>query len=115
MVSDPASELMRLLSPNLVYVHATGLVHNRDQLLEFLGTRIRYHDVQRRALRIVETGDLAWMTGFMRFTGQRLQSGEAVDACSFVSQVWERDAGVWTLRVFQSTKVDTPLWEAATD
>ena len=115
MVNDPAGELASLLSPDLVYVHATGLVHSREQLMEFLRTRIRYHDVQRRALRLVEAGDVAWMTGLMRFSGQRLQTGESVDACSFVSQVWERNEGIWTLRVFQSTRVDTPLWEAAKD
>ncbi len=113
MVSDPAGELVSLLSPNLIYVHATGLVHSRDQLVEFLNTRIRYHDVQRRALQIVEAVDVAWMTGFMRFSGQRPQTGEAVDACSFVSQVWERDAGLWTLRLFQSTKVESSLWDGA--
>ena len=113
MVSDPGGELASLLSPDLVYVHATGLVHSRDQLMEFLRTRIRYHDIQRRALRLVEAGDVAWMTGLMRFWGQRPQTGEAVDACSFVSQVWERHGEIWTLRVFQSTKVDAPLWDSS--
>jgi hypothetical protein len=115
MVCDPAGELAGLLASDLVYVHSTGLVHNRDQLLAFIGRRIRYDAIQRRALHVTEAGGVAWMTGFMRFSGQRPQTGETVNGCSFVSQIWERAGDTWTLRVFQSTKVDEALWGSVKD
>lgn len=99
-----------VLDPQLVYVHSTGLVNDKPQLLDFLAHRIRYEAVERQGLVVHHHGDAAWMTGLMRLQGRRVPGGEAVASTTFVSQLWVHAADAWRLRGFQSTRVDDAMW-----
>lgn len=110
LVAGDLSAIDALLDPQLVYVHSTGLVHDKPQLLDFLAHRIRYEAVERQGLAVHHQGDMAWMTGLMRLRGQRVPGGEAVASTAFVSQLWVHAADAWTLRGFQATRVDDAVW-----
>lgn len=110
LVSGDLASVAAVLDPQLVYVHATGLVNDKPALLDFLAHRIRYETVERQGLVVHRHGDMAWMTGLMRLRGRRLPGGDAVASTSFVSQVWLHVAGAWTLRGFQGTRVDDAMW-----
>lgn len=100
-----------MLSPRLVYVHAPGTVHDRNELLTFLRTQVRFQSVERAGMTLEVHGDVAWLTGFMRLAGQRLANGADFTSVSFATQVWCREAdAVWRLAVFQSTRIDEALW-----
>ena len=101
-----------LLAPDLVYVHAPGAVHSREQLLAFLRERVRYDAVERGPLALHVHGDVAWVTGLLRMTGHRLPGNELVAAVSFVTQVWRHGEAGWKLVLLQSTKLDEALWNA---
>lgn len=113
LVSGDLADVGSMLDPQLQYVHSTGLIHNRQALLEFLAHRIRYQSVERQGLAVLDNGDAAWMTGLMRLRGERLPSGEAVASTAFVSQLWVRAADGWALRGFQATRVDDAVWPRA--
>lgn len=101
-----------LLAPELVYVHAPGVLHDRAGLIEFLRDKVRYASVERRGLRVRAHGNLAWVTGLMRIEGQRQPGGEPILAVSFVTQVWREGGNGWQMLLLQSTKVDHGRWDA---
>ncbi len=112
LVAGDLAGVSALLAPDLVYVHAPGIVHDRDALMHFLRMQIRFSAVERRGVRVRAARDTAWTTGWMRIAGHRQPGGEAVAGVSFVTQVWRRAGGAWQMALFQSTRVDDAAWPA---
>ena len=113
--SGDLADIESMLDPHLQYVHSTGLIHNKPELLEFLAHRIRYRAVQRAGLTVRCSGDVAWMTGLMQLRGERVPSGEAVASTAFVSQLWVAVADQWKLTGFQATRVEDGVWTRSRD
>lgn len=113
--SGRMSEVESMLDARLLYVHSTGVIHNKPEFLEFLAHRIRYQAVEREGLTVHGSGDVAWMTGLMRLRGQRVPSGEAVASTAFVSQLWVIVADQWKLMGFQATRVEDSVWTRSRD
>jgi hypothetical protein len=94
-----------LLHPDLRYVHATGIQHDRDGYLQTLPTGPRFLEVVLTPEQILDLAEGAALSGrlFMR-----LQRGdEVIEARSWVTALWLRSADVadgWRLRLFQSTR-----------
>lgn len=112
LVVGDVDRVASMLAPDLVYVHAPGLVHGREALLQFLREQVRFHLVERRALVVHAAGDLAWSTGLLRLVGERMPGGAHVVSASFVTQVWRRYSDGWQMVLFQSTRVDDSQWNA---
>lgn len=104
--------LEAMFSHALVYVHATGLVHDKDALLVHLRERVQFTLVQRADLELFDDGDTVWLTGLMRLGGRRLPGNESFTSTSFVTQIWVRRAERWLLTLLQSTKVPDEMWPA---
>jgi len=101
-----------LCSPRLVYVHAPGEIHGRDEFLRFLRDAVRFSTVERRGLQLDAAGEAAWTTGLLRYHGHRLPAEQPFVAVSFVTQVWRHGAQGWQLEVCQSTRVAEGAWHA---
>ncbi|WP_233890175.1 nuclear transport factor 2 family protein [Paraburkholderia flagellata] len=106
-------ELDLLTSPRLVYVHAPGVIHGREALMQFIRQEVQFSAVQRRDLQVRAAGDVAWMTGLLRYEGWRLPAQQAFEAFSFVVQIWVRVDRHWQMELCQSTKVEEASWRAA--
>ncbi|MGF6552287.1 nuclear transport factor 2 family protein [Paraburkholderia youngii] len=106
-------ELDLLTSPRLVYVHAPGVIHGREQLTQFLRNEVQFSAVQRRDLQIRALGEMAWITGFLRYEGWRLPARQTFEAFSYVTQIWVQVGQHWQLEVCQSTKVEETMWKTA--
>jgi len=106
-------ELDLLTSPRLVYVHAPGVIHDREQLNQFVRNEVQFGAVERRNLRVRALGETAWITGFLRYEGWRLPARQAFEAFSYVTQIWVRDDQGWQMELCQSTKVEESMWQAA--
>lgn len=113
MMTKDFVELDLLTSPRLVYVHAPGVIHGREQLTQFLRNEVQFSAVQRRDLQVRALGEMAWMTGFLRYEGWRLPARQAFEAFSYVTQIWVRGGQHWQMEVCQSTKVEEAMWKAA--
>lgn len=103
---DPAA-LEPWLDDALVYVHATGVRHDRRQLLQFVATGPRFLVIDFRINDVSECSDGAIVSGELRL--QLLRSGDSVpvEARSWASAVWLRgpdECAPWRLRLFQSTR-----------
>lgn len=112
LVAGDIDRVASLLGAGLVYVHAPGVVHDRDALLDFLRTQVRFDALERRGLQVHGDDAFAWTTGWLRLEGARQPGGERVAGVSFVSQVWRRSPQGWQMVLFQSTRVDEAQWVA---
>ncbi|WP_033048418.1 nuclear transport factor 2 family protein [Pseudomonas sp. GM33] len=106
------TQIESLLADDLLYIHAPGTVHVKAQLLEYLDNSVRFHSVQRKALMVNATAELACMTGLMRLRGVRCATDETIDSVSFVTQIWSRREDTWKLSVYQATKLFESMWSS---
>lgn len=113
LVAGDLERVAALLAPGLRYVHSTGDVHDRPQLLQFLAEKVRFCAVERRAFAVQAHGDIAWCTGLLRLRGTLVAAQKEFCAVSHATQVWRRCVGdAWEMALLQSTGVDPALWEA---
>jgi ketosteroid isomerase-like protein len=110
LVARDADTLAALLHDGLVYIHATGVRHDRAQLLQFVMNGPRFLQAELRAAQVRLHGDCALVTGELTLRLQREPAAEPVQAQSLASEVWLRDAASparWRLALFQSTRFPT--------
>ena len=108
LVARDVEALAACLHPELVYVHATGTRHDRDQLLHFAMHGQRFLAVTLGEPQIVCRGDAAIVVGTLELLLQRPGESAPTTARSWASAVWWRDPGNdarWRLRLFQSTRI----------
>jgi len=107
VVARDGDALATLLHDGLTYIHATGVRHDRAQLLQFVQTGPRFLAVDLQAPQVLLQGDCAIVTGALHLRLQRAPAAEPIDAQSLASAVWLRDAAApqrWRLALFQSTR-----------
>lgn len=107
MTDRDAAALVRWLDDRLVYVHATGVRHDRGQLLHFVTTGPCFLEVDFRMEAVRESSDCVIVSGELRLRLVRPGESAPIDARSWASAVWLRgpdEATPWQLRLFQSTR-----------
>jgi uncharacterized protein (TIGR02246 family) len=107
LVADDMAAFADLLSDDLVHVHTTGNVHDKQQLLQHAGGLLRFIDIDRGDLTIRSLGpDAAVMTGEMtNIVRLRSNADERVVVRAFVTQVWVRGDGVWRIASFHAVRL----------
>lgn len=106
LLARDAAALAALLHPELRYVHATGIRHDRDGYLQTLRTGPRFLDVVFTPEQILDLADGAALSGQLFMRLQR-EGERGIEARSWVSALWLSDAVGWRLRLFQSTRMAT--------
>jgi hypothetical protein len=103
LVARDPDALAVLLHPDLRYVHATGIRHDREGVLHTLQSGPRFLEVTLTPEQILDLAEGAALSGRLFMRLQR--DGEAViEARSWVTALWLRAAEGWRLRLFQSTR-----------
>ena len=102
LVARDAAALAALLHPDLRYVHATGIRHDRDGYLQTLQTGPRFLEVVLTPEQILDLPEGAALSGRLFMRLQR--EGEVIEARSWVTALWLRSDLGWLLRLFQSTR-----------
>ncbi|MDO8375982.1 MAG: nuclear transport factor 2 family protein, partial [Aquabacterium sp.] len=108
VVARDGETLATLLHDGLTYIHATGVRHDRAQLLQFVLTGPRFLAVELVAPQVQLHGACAIVTGDLHLRLQREPTAEPIAARSLASEVWLRNAALphrWRLALFQSTRV----------
>lgn len=106
LVADDPDRLARLLAEDLVHVHTTGVVHNKQELLEHAGTFLAYLNVERSNLQVRRlSSEAAVMTGMMTNTIRFRASGETAVVQAYVTQVWVLRDKRWQIASFQATRL----------
>lgn len=102
-----------LFDESLVHIHAPGLTHSKQQLLEHVATRRPYLGTDRGELNIRLVGDVAIMTGALVNRLRTKEGGERVLG-GVATQVLVRadDAALgWRFVSFQMTPDGEQAWD----
>ena len=103
LVGADLDELKRIVSDDLVHVHANGHIDDHDAYLGAVLGKIRFLDVQRRELHVRIYGDLALATGPLDQTIELAQTGQRIDMHIVTTQVWRKEGGSWRQISYQAT------------
>jgi hypothetical protein len=104
MVAADSGTMRRWFADDLEYVHSSGQVESREQLIESITSgRTRYVAVTPAERQVVSLGgDAAIVRGRGRF--QVAAAGNALDLQIRYLAVYGRQDGVWRLRSWQSLR-----------
>lgn len=110
VIAGDLDRLQALLADDLVYVHATGLRHDRAQWLAYLASGPRFLAVDLVAHEVSVMTGCALVVGELHLRLLRSPGSEPVEARSWVSQLWVREHAdaAWRLRLLQSTRQHVP-------
>lgn len=100
-----AAKLEKLLSSDLIYTHATGIIDDKATYIEKLKSkRQKYDGIVHSNVRVkVFGGDTAVLTARMRMHGTN-QAGPFDDQLLLI-HVWVKANGAWKLAAHQTTKL----------
>lgn len=102
--------LNELFDDSLVHIHAPGLMHSKEQLLEHVATRQPYISTLRGEVNIRVAGDVAVMTGALVNQLRSPEGGERTVG-GVVTQVAVRGAdSAWRFASFQMTPAGEHSW-----
>lgn len=110
IVAADIDGLSDLLADNLVHVHTTGLIDDRDSYLAGIRDRLEVRSVERGVIQVRRFGEAAVMTGALTNTVRRRADGP--DAAwtvlpSFVTQVWVRQPATgWRMASYHASRKD---------
>ncbi|MEP7365875.1 MAG: nuclear transport factor 2 family protein [Acidobacteriota bacterium] len=103
--SGDAAQLNRLLSNDIVYTHATGIIDNKTSYIEKVKSkRQKYDGIVPSNVHIkVFDGHTAVLTARMRMHGTN--AAGPFDDQVLMTHVWVKTNGAWQLVAHQTTKV----------
>lgn len=105
LVADDHSTVESLFADDLVYVHTTGLIHDKHQYLRYARDVIAYLAIERGDLQVRVYGDVAVMTGTQTNTLKKRNEGGQVRGEGFVTQVWIKGANGWQISSFHGSRL----------
>jgi len=110
LIDGDLTTLDAIFDPELVHIHAPGLVHTKAMLLEHVGTRRAYLAISRGDLSIRLVGDLAIMVGPITNV-LRNPDGSTREQRGVVTQVLRRvGERRWRFLNFQLTPIGEEVW-----
>ncbi|MBI4909762.1 MAG: nuclear transport factor 2 family protein [Acidobacteria bacterium] len=94
----------KVLSPDLVYTHATGVVDSKQSYMadQKKGDR-RYEAVTHMNMKAKQYGNAGVVTARMRMQGKN--SSGPFDDTVLLTHVWIKQDGMWRLVAHQTTKI----------
>ncbi|PLR34727.1 nuclear transport factor 2 family protein [Chimaeribacter californicus] len=95
--------LEKLLAEDLVHVHSTGMVHNKQQFLKHIERMGGFIAISRETPDIRLEGGFAILTGKTRNTIRLLETGEENVRCGFSTLVLRRTPQSWQILLSQLT------------
>lgn len=97
--------LDKMLAPNLVYAHATGIVDTKQSYIEKIrGGKQVYKTMAQQNVTAHKYGNAAVTHSWMRVTGVN-QAGPFDDKVMLL-HMWVKSAAGWQLVAHQTTRVD---------
>jgi ketosteroid isomerase-like protein len=105
LIADDHEAINRLFTDDLVYVHTTGMVHDKTEYLAYARNVVRYLNVERGALEVRVHGDVAVMTGYQINTLQKRGEDTPVRGEGFVTQVWLKGSDGWQMTSFHGSRL----------
>lgn len=110
LIDGDIDTLDNIFDHSLVHIHAPGLTHTKDLLLEHVAARRAYLEISRQDLNIRIFGDTAVMTGGITNRMRAPDGGERI-LSGVVTQVLHKGADrQWRFVSFQMTPYGEQVW-----
>jgi ketosteroid isomerase-like protein len=103
LVAADIDTLDRLVSDDVVHVHANGKTDDKKAYLAMVGGVIRFLSAERAHLDVRVYDQLAVATGPLRQSIEISATGQRSDMHIMTTQVWRFDTGAWRQVSFQAT------------
>lgn len=105
LIQDDQEAIEQLFTEDLVYVHTSGLVHDKSEYLAYARAVIKYLNVERGDLEVRVHGDIAVMTGYQINTLQKRGDDTPIRGEGFVTQVWLKGPEGWKITSFHGSRL----------
>ena len=110
LVKGDIAALEKLLTQDLVHIHANGQSEDRSAYLNTVAQHLEFLTVQRVDLKIRASNaalNVAVATGELKQTIRVRANGQQVDMRIVTTQVWQRDEanGQWKQSSFHATNI----------
>lgn len=96
--------LGRLLDDSLIYVHGSGKVDGKANLLASRKS-LQWLELTRHDLQVQVSGDLAVLTGILAYRTRDVGGTEVLAGKAYATQVLARRSGQWRFVVHQATRL----------
>lgn len=103
LVANDIAALRELVDEQLVHIHATGQVDDKQKYLGLVETAIKFLSAERKSLDVQVQGDVAVATGRLLQRIEFRSTGERREMDVITTQVWFRRNGAWRQVTFQAT------------
>ncbi len=105
MIAKDFKALERILAPDVLYVHSTGVIENKREYLAGVDKGLyEYEAIKSRDIRIRSHGDMAVMNGILDMVVGEIGRPKGLIQLIFVL-LWARQAGAWRLQFRQTTRL----------
>jgi len=104
MVQVDAKALGEILRDDLIYIHSSGQVDNKERVIdEIVSGLLKYSAVESSEVGVRIYGDTAVVTG--RSVLKASSKGKPMEVPVRFTEAWVRSKGVWRLATWQSTRI----------
>ncbi|HZZ11498.1 MAG TPA: nuclear transport factor 2 family protein [Paraburkholderia sp.] len=105
LVDADIDSLQKLVSDDVVHVHANGKTDDKQAYLAMVGKQIRFLEAGRESLEVRVYGDIAIATGRLDQLIEMTQTAQRIDMHVITTQVWVRLGANWQQASFQATNL----------
>ncbi|HZZ06542.1 nuclear transport factor 2 family protein [Paraburkholderia sp.] len=105
LVEADIDSLQKIVSDDVVHVHANGKADNKAAYLAMVEKQIRFLTASREKLDVRVYGDLAVATGRLDQAIEMKESAQRIDMHVMTTQVWAHREGGWQQVSFQATNL----------
>ena len=105
LVEAHIDSLQKLVSDDVVHVHANGKADNKTAYLRMVQEQIRFLEASRVALEVRVYGGVAVATGRLDQTIEMMESAQRIHMHVMTTQVWAQREGRWQQVSFHATNL----------
>jgi len=110
LVAGDLDALSEIYDDSLIHVHAPGLVHTKQLLLEHVAVRRAYIEITRQDLLVRVFGDTAVVTGGIVNRMRAPGGGERIVDGVVTQVLHHEEDGQWRFVSFQMTPYGDQVW-----
>jgi len=104
LVQRDVDALAELLDDGVVYVHSTGIVHDRRAYLDYVRTGPRFLAVEMHDASLRLRGAVAIINGVLHLRLQRAGETARTQLTALATQAWFHDNDAWRLATAHTTR-----------
>lgn len=104
VIKGDVAALDRLLAPELIYTHSSGVVEDRKAYFGRIKSGgLKYESIEHEEITVKPYGDAAILHCKVRMKG--VSDGQPFNTSAVMTHVWVKQGGAWRLAAHQTTRL----------